>query len=89
MKVVLPLVALLYVISPIDLVPDMLLGPGQLDDLTVIALVVVMLGKLAKWAPAAVVEEHLAGMRRRGRRPAADPAGDGAVDVPFRIVDDR
>lgn len=31
-----PVVALLYFISPIDVIPDVLIGPGQLDDAAVI-----------------------------------------------------
>lgn len=37
-KFVLVVVCLLYCISPIDLIPDFLIGPGQLDDLGVILL---------------------------------------------------
>ena len=33
-----PLVTILYVISPIDLVPDVLVGLGQLDDLAILLL---------------------------------------------------
>lgn len=31
-----PVAALLYFISPIDLIPDLIIGPGQLDDAAVI-----------------------------------------------------
>lgn len=31
---------LLYVVSPIDIVPDPIFGPGQLDDLAAIVLTV-------------------------------------------------
>lgn len=33
-----PLFALLYILSPIDLVPDALLGLGQLDDIAVLVI---------------------------------------------------
>jgi uncharacterized membrane protein YkvA (DUF1232 family) len=39
---VLPWVALLYFLSPIDLIPDLLPLLGQLDDLTVIPLLLFM-----------------------------------------------
>lgn len=39
---------LLYVISPIDLVPDLILGLGQLDDLGAIALTIKALLKRAE-----------------------------------------
>jgi uncharacterized membrane protein YkvA (DUF1232 family) len=37
-KVLLPILALVYLISPIDLIPDMILGLGQIDDVGVIAI---------------------------------------------------
>lgn len=33
-----PIVAVLYVLSPIDLVPDVALGLGQLDDLAIVLI---------------------------------------------------
>lgn len=35
-----PAAALLYILSPLDFLPDTLLGPGQLDDLGVLLLAV-------------------------------------------------
>jgi uncharacterized membrane protein YkvA (DUF1232 family) len=35
---VVPILALIYVISPVDFIPDPILGLGQLDDLTVLLL---------------------------------------------------
>lgn len=88
MKVLLPIFAVVYLISPIDVIPDVLLGPGQLDDLTIIVLVVAALGRLARWAPSSIVEEHLAGMgRRQGRQSAGSSEMDDAVDVPYRVVE--
>lgn len=31
-----PVAALIYLISPIDVIPDVLIGPGQLDDAAVV-----------------------------------------------------
>src|SRR4029079_8473518 len=57
----------LYVASPIDAIPDLLLGVGQLDDVGIaIALIMVTLRLLPKLAPAEVVEEHL--LRMHGSR---------------------
>lgn len=39
-KLAIIICCVLYVICPIDLIPDFLLGPGQLDDLAAIALAV-------------------------------------------------
>jgi uncharacterized membrane protein YkvA (DUF1232 family) len=59
-KYVLPALLTLYVASPIDPIPDFLLGIGQSDDLGVaIALVVLMTRLIPRIAPAAVVDEHL------------------------------
>lgn len=32
-SILLGVLALLYLISPIDIIPDILIGPGQIDDL--------------------------------------------------------
>ena len=37
-KAAIPAMAAAYVISPVDLIPDFLVGPGQVDDLGVILL---------------------------------------------------
>ncbi len=46
-------IALLYFIHPYDVVPDFLLGPGQLDDLAVFALVLWWLSRLKRASRAA------------------------------------
>lgn len=38
----LPVFTLLYILSPLDLIPDMLVGLGQLDDLTIFVASVYM-----------------------------------------------
>ena len=38
-------VAMLYIISPLDVVPDFFLGLGQIDDVTVLAAALTMLAK--------------------------------------------
>ncbi|HLV37074.1 MAG TPA: DUF1232 domain-containing protein [Spirillospora sp.] len=52
-----PAVALLYILSPIDLIPDVLIGLGQLDDLGI------LLGSLRLFKsliPEHLIEEHQA-----------------------------
>ena len=43
------LATVIYVFSPIDIVPDLLLGLGQLDDLGVIVLGVISANKIYKY----------------------------------------
>jgi uncharacterized membrane protein YkvA (DUF1232 family) len=56
---VIPLGAVLYVVLPTDLVPDILFGFGQLDDLGVLLLALRMFISLS---PAQIVQQHLAAM---------------------------
>lgn len=48
---------ILYVLSPIDLIPDVLAGVGQIDDLVV---VIVACRLFVYLCPPAVVREHVA-----------------------------
>ena len=80
-----PLGALLYVLSPIDVIPDFLLGPGQMDDLGVVAVMLFVLSKLiVRFAPPAVVAEHLAAMGQPSPgRTVRDETGP-VIDATFR-----
>ncbi len=51
----LPLLVLAYILSPVDILPDAFLGPGQLDDLAVFLLGLKLFVSLA---PPAIVEEY-------------------------------
>jgi uncharacterized membrane protein YkvA (DUF1232 family) len=66
-KLIIP-AAILYVLSPIDLVPDLALGLGQLDDLGILALAIAVFIEVC---PRAIVEEHRRALAA-GARPAAD-----------------
>lgn len=57
---VVPLLALIYLISPIDFVPDAFLGLGQMDDL---AILLVGAKVFIELAPQNVVESYLRQMR--------------------------
>lgn len=76
--------ALLYILSPLDLLKDTVPILGRFDDLVVLALAVLLLTKLA---PRHVVEEHL------GNRPITDRPEDKdpsqVVDGTGRIVDEE
>ena len=91
LKVIVPLVILLYLISPIDLIPDFLLGVGQLDDVGVFgAALLISIRLLPRLAPATVLSEHLQalGMVRTDPAPRSDHRGGGTVvDAGYRVRD--
>jgi uncharacterized membrane protein YkvA (DUF1232 family) len=69
-----PIFALIYVISPIDLLPALALGPlGMVDDASVVAL---MLALFAEVVPHDIVEEHMRRIRGGFQGSTAD---DGDV----------
>lgn len=61
---VIPPAALLYVLFPIDIIPDMAPGLGQLDD---IAVVLIGMKLFIELAPRDVVREHLMDLGARVR----------------------
>jgi uncharacterized membrane protein YkvA (DUF1232 family) len=77
-----PPLAILYLISPIDLIPDPVLGLGQLDDLAILLLGFKVFVELC---PPGVVQRHhdeLAG--------SAPPEPDSeVVDASYRVLDDK
>ncbi len=77
-KLIIPAV-ILYVLSPLDLIPDVLLGLGQLDDVAVIFLGVRF---FIEMCPPDVVMEHR-------RALAGETGGRGDyVDATYHVVDD-
>jgi len=78
-KWLIPAGALIYFLSPIDLIPDFILGLGQIDDLSVIAVAVAMITLLVRWSPQAIVDEHAVslGLREDTRRAYADAGTTG------------
>jgi uncharacterized membrane protein YkvA (DUF1232 family) len=55
-----PFAAVLYLVFPLDLIPDIALGLGQLDDLTAI---LVMSKVFIELAPQHIVDRHLTEIR--------------------------
>jgi hypothetical protein len=92
LKRILPILAsLLYVISPVDAMPDFLPGVGWLDDLLVIGF---LLWYLARQTPGRspwdVFRERMPGGRRtppRGSRPEDDLTVDFSQMDPYRLLD--
>lgn len=81
LKVLVPALMALYAFSPLDLVPDFLVGLGQLDDLGVVLAALALFTRLA---PREIVAEHRAALAGRGGR-----ARDEAIDVDYTIRDRR
>jgi uncharacterized membrane protein YkvA (DUF1232 family) len=75
-----PVLAALYLVSPIDLIPDLLLGLGQLDDLGVVALALELFLRLSPSRAKAFHESALA----RGDRYAPMPADGDVIDAEWR-----
>ena len=52
---IIPVLSVLYLVSPIDVIPDFLIAIGQLDDFFVLTMGFQL---FERFAPADVVEEH-------------------------------
>ena len=61
---VVPVLAILYVVSPIDFVPDFIPGLGQLDDLGIILAALELFVRLCPSGPHAFHHEAIAQRRR-------------------------
>ena len=84
-KLIIPGLMGLYILSPIDIVPDALLGLGQLDDLAVFVLAVKLFIELS---PRDIVEEHLRSLTGGGSPPHPGAASEGeVVDGEYRVID--
>ena len=83
LRLLLP-VAILYAISPIDLVRDTVPVLGRFDDLIFIAMALLLLVKLS---PKEVVDEHNGVIPPSDRPEDKDP--DKVVDSTGRIIDDE
>ncbi|MCC7023816.1 MAG: DUF1232 domain-containing protein [Thermomicrobiales bacterium] len=86
MKYLLPALVALYFASPIDAIPDFFVGLGQVDDLGLVVVAVLLLARLLpRLAPGHVVDEHL---RAMGMAPLTGPyAGGqpGTIDADFSV----
>ncbi len=93
----LPMGAVLYLLSPIDLIPDVIVGLGQLDDLGVLILGI---NALINMAPQYVVQElrnEISGAYQAHKTDSTDntdsassPHASGeTVDGSYRVVNDK
>jgi uncharacterized membrane protein YkvA (DUF1232 family) len=77
----LPLLAVLYLVFPLDVIPDILPGLGHLDDLGVVVFALELFLRLCPPRAKAFHEAALA----RGQRYAPMPAdGDDVIDAQWR-----
>ena len=76
--------ALLYVISPYDILRDRIPILGRFDDLIILGLALLFLTKLA---PANVVDEHMDLVPESNRPEDKDP--EKVVDGSSRLIDDE
>ncbi len=76
-----PPAALVYVLSPVDILPDLGLGLGQLDD---IAILLLSLKLFIELAPAEVVREHLQALGARIQEWAAGEQEPEVIEGEFR-----
>lgn len=76
--------AALYVLSPVDLMPDLILGLGQVDDLAIVFFGIQLFLDLC---PPHIVDEHkriIAGMASQ-----ADAPSEEVVEGTYRVVSDE
>ena len=98
LKTMAPIVALAYIVMPIDLLPDFIPVLGQLDEVAIILLLVRLFISLA---PPEVVAEYRGeatastagasgGTSAHARRTdaTAKPAREDVIDADFRVVND-
>ena len=78
----LPLAAVIYLVLPLDFVPDILPGLGQLDDLIVAIVLLLAFIVLSPWS---VVLEHATGRPAATR--ARDDTGGRTVEGKIRYED--
>jgi uncharacterized membrane protein YkvA (DUF1232 family) len=84
-----PLAGLIYFLSPIDLIPDLMLpGLGELDDVAVILL---SLKAFVNLCPPAIVGEHLEDLlgQRGVVQPDDDPSSNPYIDASYRVLDEE
>jgi uncharacterized membrane protein YkvA (DUF1232 family) len=77
-KAIVPL-SVLYLISPVDFIPDVALGLGQLDDLGVILLGMTL---FVKMCPPNIVEYY------QSRLEYGPDQHSEAIDTTYRVIDE-
>jgi uncharacterized membrane protein YkvA (DUF1232 family) len=81
-KVVIPLLWVVYLLLPLDLLPDVVPILGEMDDLALLVLAAQLLVLLS---PKDVVEEHL--RKIRGERPVSKDKEEDVIDGEWHVVE--
>jgi uncharacterized membrane protein YkvA (DUF1232 family) len=89
LKLGIPLLVMLYFVSPVDLIPDFLLGLDQLDDLGVVLLGMALFIRLA---PEVAVDEHRRALGIDADRPEGEPTrrvsrDTSPIEGEYRVAD--
>ncbi len=82
-----PFAAFLYFLSPIDLIPDMMLpGLGEIDDIVVLLLA---LKAFVDLSPPGVVREHMQDLlgRKESTYSEDEPATGPTIEGAYRIIE--
>ena len=86
---IIPILAVLYVLSPIDLMPELVFGPfGVIDD---IGVAIMALEFFISMAPDGVVREHLNHLKSRyteARNERGFDTGD-VIDGEYKVKNDQ
>ncbi len=87
LKFALPMLVFLYVVSPLDFIPDVFLGIGQTDDAGIAVVAALLaLRVIPKLAPRAIVHEHLEDMANRGSEMKSEqPSGDDVIEARYSV----
>ena len=91
LKTIVP-ASLLYLVSPLDFLPDVMVGLGQLDDLAVLILGIKLFIELC---PPAIVREHMqellgeANWHVEPNAPTSSSTPPQVIDAPYEIKKDK
>lgn len=98
-KLLAPALMVLYVLSPVDALPDFFPLLGQLDDAGIVALTLAAIAMLAQWSPPEIVAQHAAALGLRdtegfgatARRDARERGGakDEPIEATYWVDDWR
>jgi uncharacterized membrane protein YkvA (DUF1232 family) len=82
-----PVAGVLYLLSPIDLIPDLALpGLGEVDDVVLLLLALKM---FVDMSPPGVVREHLDNLLGKQGQARDGSTSEVYIDAPYRVLGDE